>query len=145
MGWLQGVPEVDRTRPKYNPAVSKLFKAYVGVQFLLVLVGLVALMVHFVELSWFYRVAFFGVLILSTMICGAMLENKRWVLLAEYIRLALVAVCLNTLYYYAYLDWFMVMLVGSMAGLVLFNLWFTLSWVWSWRGFGRKAELVKGE
>jgi alkylglycerol monooxygenase len=137
MGGYQAPPPVDADRPLYRPKISALLQAYVGVQFLMVLLGLVALMLNWTELSVFYRGLCFGILILSIMICGAMLEDRRWVLVAEYGRLALVAVALDTLYYFAYLDWFLVMLVASSVGLVLFNLWFTFSWV-----FARKSKIA---
>lgn len=129
LGGYQAPPPVDPTRQPYRPRVTRLMQAYIGVQFALVLGGLVALMVNWPDLSTFYKASCFGILLLSTMICGAVLENKRWVLVAEYFRLALVAVTLNTLYYFAYLDWFIVMLVASGVGLVLFNLWFTFGWI----------------
>jgi hypothetical protein len=93
------------------------------------LAGLVALMAHFNELPWAYRAAFVGVIIVTGMICGAILENRRWVLVAEYFRLALVIVLLNVCYYEFYLDSFFYMVIGSGVGFVVFNLWFTFSWV----------------
>ena len=131
MGGPQPLPALDARAPKYDPKSSGWMKAYVGVQFGLLALGLVAFMLYFTELDWFYRLAFFAIIILSGMICGAMLENKRWVLLAEYQRLALVVVCLNVLYYQSYLDWFLVMLIASMSCFLLFNLWFTVSWLFN--------------
>ncbi|MBL4752854.1 MAG: hypothetical protein JKY52_04515, partial [Flavobacteriales bacterium] len=61
------------------------------------------------------------------MICGAIFESSKWVIVAEYIRLALVLVTLNTLYYFWYQDWFTVMLIASSAAFILFNAWFTFS------------------
>ena len=85
-------------------------------------------MYFFHELSWLYRITFFGVLILSTMICGGIMENKNWVAPAEYLRLVVVLIALNSLYYLQYLDWFIIMLIGSGVGFVALNLWFTFSW-----------------
>jgi hypothetical protein len=61
--------------------------------------GLVAFMTHFQELTVFYQCSILGVIVLTGMICGGILENRRWVLVAEYVRLAIVIVLLNALYY----------------------------------------------
>jgi alkylglycerol monooxygenase len=135
-GWLPealGGPQVaatpDPARVHYQPQVTGLFRAYIAAQFVLVLIGLVALMANWSELSLFYRGVCFGMLMLSILICGAMLESKRWVLSAEYVRLALAALALDTLYYFAYLDWFSIMLLASCIGLVVFGIWFTFGWL----------------
>lgn len=129
MGGTIPIPEPDENRSLYNAtAVGKWLNLYVLVQFVLILAGLCTFMYFFHELSWLYRITFFGVLILSTMICGAIMENKAWVAPAEYLRLVLVLVSLNSLYYIQYLDWFLVMVIGSGVGFVALNLWFTLSW-----------------
>jgi hypothetical protein len=93
----------------------------------MILFGITALMYRFEELSMFYKFALVGAIILSMMICGAIFENKKWVIVAEYLRLALILVTLNTLYYFWYDDWFMVMLIASTAAFILFNVWFTIS------------------
>lgn len=133
-GGYQSTPPLEKQDlVPYNAKSSRAFMAYVVVQFALMLVGLVALMTHFQELKWFYGIAFLGVIIITGMICGAILENRRWVLVAEYLRLALVLVLLDAVYYELYVDWFLYMLVGSGVGFVVFNLWFTLSWVFQRR------------
>jgi alkylglycerol monooxygenase len=136
-GGFQASPPLEKQDlVPYNAKSTKAFTAYVVAQFVLMLVGLVQLMIHFKELMWFYQIAFLAVIIITGMICGAILENRKWVLVAEYLRLALVIFLLNALYYQFYVDWFLYMVIGSGVGFVVFNLWFTLGWI-----FQRKREM----
>ena len=129
MGGFKGAPEVDKENyVKYDKATkNKGLIGYILVQFVLILFGISALMYRFEELSSFYKIALVGAIVLSMMICGAIFENKKWVIIAEYLRLALILVTLNTLYYFWYEDWFIVMLIASTAAFILFNVWFTIS------------------
>ena len=139
-GGYQSTPPLEKQDLNhYDAKNSKAFMAYVVTQFMLMLGGLVALMTHYKELRWYYQVAFLAMIIVTGMICGAILENRRWVLVAEYIRLALVIVLLNVVYYELYVDWLLYVLVGSGVGFVVFNLWFTLGWV-----FQRKRQMQFG-
>jgi len=134
MGGYQAPREIDeKTYSKYDARTSKPFNRYVFVQFMLIAIGTSAFMYHFGSISLFYKVAFLGVLILSIMICGAIFENKWWVIAAEYARLFLIILSLNTFYYYWHIDWFAVMLVGSLIAFVVFILWFTKSWLFQRR------------
>ena len=63
------------------------------------------------------------------MICGAIFENKRWIIVAEYARLALVMVSLNTFYYFWYINWFNVMMITSAIIFVAFIAFFTYSYI----------------
>ena len=58
------------------------------------------------------------------MIVGALMEQRSWVRIAEFVRLGLVAISLNALYFTTYSEWFTVMLLASMAGLIVFSIWF---------------------
>ncbi len=135
-GWLpedqggqQYPEEIDEaTYTKYDPAPKRVSNVYVLLQFILIAVGLTVYMYRFEELSTFYQWVFLGAIILSTMICGAIMENKPWVQYAEYGRLLLVLASLNSCYYYWYFDWFTVMLVGSGVGFLVFVTWFTYGW-----------------
>ena len=128
MGGFQAPPQVDKTQyRKYDTRVSAGLNFYVLAQFILIVLGLCALMYHFEGISLFYKLLFTGTIVLSTMICGAIFEGKRWVYVAEYVRLVVVLFSLNTYYYFWQEDWFLVMLVCSMASYVCFNCWFTLS------------------
>ena len=130
LGGYQAPREIDKNAyRKYNTATSKWLNYYVLMQFVFIILGTMAFMHYFPTISTFYKWTFLGVLILSLMICGAIFENKRWVVGAEYIRLLLVIFSLNTFYYYWYLDWFLVMLIASLPVYIFCNLWFTFSWV----------------
>ena len=127
-------PVTDADRAAAFPPLHKHmehapeFNWYVGIQFLIITIGLVAFMYNFDDISTPYRFLFLGLIITSGIICGAIFENKRWVIAVEYVRLALAVVSLNVFYYSWYIDWFTVMLVGSLAAFVLFVPWFTISW-----------------
>ncbi len=130
LGGFQHPKVIDKNSyTKYDTVTSKPFNRYVFVQFVLIILGTSAFIYHFPNISAFYKMLFFGVFLLSMMICGAIFENKRWVIIAEYARLLLVVLSLNTFYYYWHIDWFAVMLVGSLLLFVVFALWFTRSWV----------------
>ena len=106
---------------QFNCSVMLLF----GIRFLFF--GLLAYMTHFSELTFFYKMSFATLIILSTMICGAILEKKGWLNIVEYIRLLFALALFNTLYYYFYIDWFYVTLVITSLSFVSFTIWFTLT------------------
>lgn len=129
MGGTLPIPEPDPKQARYNAnAPGKWLNFYVLAQFILILGGLCCFMYHFEDLNWTYRLVFFSALILSTLICGAIMENRAWVAPAEYLRLLMVLVAINSLYYIQYLDWFLVMVIASGLGFVALNLWFTFGW-----------------
>lgn len=122
--------EVDSEKRKlYDTNTTLGLNLYVLVQFLFISLGLVAYMTYFDSLGGSFQVLFLSVIVISTMICGAIFDNKKWVIAAEYARLVLVIGALNVLYYSLYIDWFMVMLVASLIGFTLFVIWFTISWI----------------
>ena len=127
LGGFQRAREASPTHIKYDARAGAGLNTYVLAQFLLITVALVAYMSYFDELRLVYQVLFLGLLILSTMICGAIFEGKRWLAAAEYLRLGLAVLSLNLLYYHWYVDWFSIMLICSIAGLLVFGTWFTLA------------------
>ena len=128
LGGFQKAPEIDgNTIKKYDTSTSKPFQLYVLAQFSLVLLGLLAFMLNFDELTWGYRVILLGAILLSLVICGGIMENKRWVNIVEYLRLSLVLLSFDSLYYLHYPDWFISVLFPSLAIFVLFNVWFSLA------------------
>lgn len=122
------IAEVDYNKPKYNAnASSRNLNVYVLVQFVFIIVGLAAYLYHFEKLSTFYTVVFFSILMLSTVICSAILEQKKWVKYAEVARLLLAFVAINTMYYINYNAWFYFMLVISILLTTYFTVWFMLN------------------
>lgn len=126
LGGYDAPPPVENDFQKFNLDNPRL-RVYVTLQFILIAFGLMAYMHHFTELSLFYKIALAGLVILSANIIGALLENKKWVFTAEYIRLTLALFCLNSLYYFQYIDWFLIMLVCSGIGFLSLVVWFTLA------------------
>lgn len=133
-GWLpegeaiaDQLKKTDLTRAKFNPAIPKGFSIYAAIQFLLILWGTVAYLSNFDSLSLFHQIYFAGLIILSLTSCSGILENKKWVFFAEYTRILLVAVSINALYYFKYMDWFLIVLVLTGVGVLLFYTWFSIS------------------
>jgi hypothetical protein len=130
MGGMQHVKEVDNaTYTKYDSTSNIYFRIYAIAQFFVLLWGTVQYMAHYSEISTFYKVVFFLLLLLTMLIMGAIFENKRWIIVAEYARLALVMVSLNTFYYFWYINWFNVMMVTSAIIFVAFVAFFTYSYI----------------
>jgi len=95
-------------------------------QFVLITLGLVAYMTYFDEIGLFYQVLFLGIIIVSTMIVGAIMEQKPWIRTAEIVRLVLVVLSLNSLYFTHYTPWFSVMLLASLGAFTFLATWFVL-------------------
>jgi len=95
--------------------VSLFIKLYVCIQFIILTAALVKYLIHFHELSTFYRLAGFALIVLSTHICAALLEARRHAPLAEAFRLIAVVLLLNVLYYTQYHNWFVIMLAASVT------------------------------
>ncbi len=105
-----------------NPSLG----IYITIQFIVIIFGLLAYMTHFSELSLFYKLSFATLIILSTMICGAIMEKKPWLKVVEYGRLLIALALFNTLYYYFYIDWFYITLIITTISFLSFITWFTL-------------------
>jgi alkylglycerol monooxygenase len=130
MGGHQHVQEVDTEKySKYDTQTNWMFKVYAILQFIGLLWGTIAYMNNYSDLTVFYKVLFFSLIILTMLITGAIFENKKWIMVAEYARLVLAMISLNVFYYTQYINWFNVMIVGSSIAMVVFVAWFTYSWV----------------
>ena len=122
------VTEPDVRHQKYDlQAASRGLNIYVLVQFAFIIIGLSAYLYHFEKLSLFFQVLAFAVLMLSTVICSAILEQKTWVKYAEYFRLMLAIVGLNSLYYINFNSWFYVVLIPSLLITAYFIVWYTMN------------------
>jgi sterol desaturase/sphingolipid hydroxylase (fatty acid hydroxylase superfamily) len=130
MGGFQEVKEVDKNVfQKYNADTNLYFKIYAVIQFFILLVGSSFYSLHFKEMSPYYKVIFFALILITMLITGAIFENKRWMVYAEYIRLVLVMVSLNTFYYFKYINWFNVTIVISSIAFVGCVVFFTWSYI----------------
>lgn len=132
MGGQLPIPEVNETNYKKFDveAVHSGLNYYVLIQFMLIIPGLMAFLYYFSDLSVFQQVLGFSAILLSTIICGAILEQKTWVKYAEYARILLALVAINSIYYISFKDWFLVTLIISIAMSVYFMVWYTLnSWM----------------
>lgn len=128
LGGFQTVKEVNTNLyTKYDLDTNQYFKIYAVVQFFVLLWGGVQYMAHFKEISSFYKIVFFALLLITMLITGAIFENKKWMLYAEYVRLALVVVALNTFYYFWYINWFNVMMISSVALFIASVIFFAYS------------------
>ncbi|HMY23170.1 MAG: sterol desaturase family protein [Chitinophagales bacterium] len=122
------IPAVDKSTPKYDAnASSKNLNLYVLAQFVCIIIGLSAYLLYYEHLSIFYKIVFFSILMLSTVICSAILEQKNWVKYVEYIRLSIAAIALNTMYYINHNGWFYIVFIISCVLTAYFLTWFTLN------------------
>jgi alkylglycerol monooxygenase len=114
MGGFQEVKEVDANAySKYDAKTNMWFSIYAVLQFAVLLWASTQYMAHYATISVFYKVLFFTLILLTMLIIGGIFENKRWIIYAEYTRLVLAMVSLNTFYYFWHLNWFTVVLVAS--------------------------------
>jgi hypothetical protein len=60
-------------------------KLYAALQFVVLLWGTVQYLAHYSVISAFYKVFFFALILLTMLITGAIFENKRWIIYAEYV------------------------------------------------------------
>lgn len=122
-GGFQQPGEPDKSIVVMRQELSISTKFYLLLQFVVVAWGLMSYMAHFDELSGFYRVLFFSLLVLSLLISGAIIEKKSWVIRAEVARLVLGVVSVPTLYFYQFFDWFWITLPISVVLFIVFMLW----------------------
>lgn len=129
LGGYQAPPKVNiQNYQKFDTHPEERLQLYAILQFLAVLIGIIVFLGNFYRISEFYRYFFLVNIILTIMICGALLEQKRWVVVAEYLRLTLVLVSLNTFYYFWFLDWFAIMIGASLFLGIVSSIYFTQIW-----------------
>jgi sterol desaturase/sphingolipid hydroxylase (fatty acid hydroxylase superfamily) len=137
LGGQLPIPEVADDYKKYDKELAPALELYVILQFLAVLGGTIAYMSNFDSITNFYQWAFAATIVLSIMICGGIIERKKWVAAAEYIRLFVILGALNSYYYFWYIDWLQIMAVASTAAVLASAAYFT----WSWRRAALTATL----
>jgi alkylglycerol monooxygenase len=133
LGGPMPIPNVEEDSiQKYDAQpVSKGLNSYVLFQFMLVIPGLIGFLYYFSSFTFFQQSIGFGAIFITTIICGAILEQKPWVKYAEYFRIVLVALAINSIYYVSFKEWFLFTLVVSTGLSVYFITWYTLN---SWMG-----------
>jgi sterol desaturase/sphingolipid hydroxylase (fatty acid hydroxylase superfamily) len=114
---------------KYNSDTNIYFKIYAVLQFFIMLFGSMLYMLHFKEMSLFYKTVFFLLILITMLITGAIFENRKWMVYAEYARLVLVLVSFNTFYYFWYINWFNVVVLSSSFAFIGCVIFFTYSWL----------------
>ena len=88
LGGMQYAPEIDlKTYHKYSPEYNRKLSIYVLIQFVFAL-GLATILLFFSnKLSLLQLVSATLLVILTLTTCGALLEQKKWLLKFEYFRL----------------------------------------------------------
>jgi alkylglycerol monooxygenase len=101
MGGYRAAPEVSRaTYYKYRTAATLSLNLYVLFQFALCLVG-TALFLFQKDFFSLAEKSFFSLLITITVVnCGVLFEKKRWVYLAEWIRILVLPLLLTVFTYF---------------------------------------------
>jgi len=129
LGQISKDPQHHIKVKKYRTPVSMNMKIYVLIQFVVLTAGVFKYLLAFDELSLFYKLACFALIIMTTVTCSGIMENKPWVSFAEILRVLGAIILLNSLYYYNYQDWFIYMLAGSVLLGPAFLVWFTWRWI----------------
>lgn len=128
LGGFQKPIEPEKNRNHFDTPVSLSSKIYVAVQFVLITWGIVSYMIFFSDLSMVYQLLLFAILIMSLLICGAILENKKWVLYAEQARLVLTTISISILYYQQFEHWLWLQLPAAIFLCTAFNVWIIFNW-----------------
>jgi alkylglycerol monooxygenase len=130
----EGHVEKYHVKPKLN------MQLYVLVQFIALAFGIVSFLGHFNELSWFYRIVFFSLIILTTMNCGAIMEGRKWVNRVEILRFIVFLPIYNILYMTYYASWVKWVMPISIVLTIGFLTWLAINFLY----YKWKNQLVKG-
>lgn len=133
-GWLPNylggavkVSDVKADYKKYDIKATKSQNVYVFLQFISILIGACAFIYYFESLSLAFQIGGFLFLILSSVNCSGILEQKDWVKYTELIRIPMVILFLNSLYYIQFENWLNVMLIFSVGIGIYFLSWFVIN------------------
>ncbi len=128
LGGQKPVPEVVAANyHKYDAQASKGLNMYVLAQFALIIIGLMTYMYYYDELGFFYKIYSFAWLMLSMVLCGAILEQKPWARVAEYFRWAALLVGIVGFMNIRYPDYYFVIMLVSIISILYFVVWFSLN------------------
>jgi hypothetical protein len=101
LGGQLSVPEVDRTSyRKYDTQVPHLLNYYVFFQYLFTVAGAAAFLFSAAKLPVPEQAGSALLIVLAIVNCGALFELKKWVYIAEYIRLACTILFIALLFQY---------------------------------------------
>lgn len=118
------------TEQKYRTKVPLNMQIYVFFQFVVLTFGLVGYMNHFEELSTFYKLTMFTLIVLTTLNCGAIMENKKWVNIVEIVRFAAFLPLYNTLYLFNYKPFLWHTIVGSSILAFICLMWIAINQIY---------------
>ncbi len=138
LGKLLGQKSEDQLNSKkFSTKVPANMQVYVFLQFVLLLFGLVSYLNHFNELSLFYKLTMFALITLTTLNCGAIMENKKWINVVEVARFAAFLPLYNTLYLYYYRNFLSFTFPLSMVLVCIFLTWIIINQV------GKRSENIQ--
>lgn len=123
--------EAKQSLEKYRTKIPLNMQIYVFFQFIVLSFGLVAYINHFDELSLFYKLTMFALIALTTLNCGAIMENKKWVNIVEVVRFAAFLPLYNTLYLFNYTPFLWHTIIGSSILAFLCLMWITINQIYT--------------
>lgn len=127
---------------KFRTKVPLNMQVYVLVQFTVLLFGLVSYMDHYSELSVFYKLTLFAMIVLTVLNCGAIMENKKWVNMVEIVRFAAFLPLYNSLYLFYYKNFLWYTLAASSSLVLFFLVWIIVNQIYSGGGKMLKQQLA---
>ncbi len=116
---------------KYRPKPSLNMQIYVFVQFLILTLAIFSYILHFKELSMFYKLTFLSLIVLTTLNCGAIMENRKWSVHVEIVRLLVFLLVYNILYYTQYSPWFGYVIPISLSVGFAFIVWVVINYFYT--------------
>lgn len=128
LGGQIAVPEVEQTIQKYDvkPRTNGI-NIYVLVQFVFIILGLMAYLYYYDTLPLFHKIFWFAMVMLSILSSSAIIEQKNWARYVEIIRLIIIVVGLNVLYFSNYYNWAIVTAIISIPTTLYFIVWYLLN------------------
>lgn len=128
LGGQMSIPPIEFNYLKYDKKPINIgLNIYVLIQFIFIILGLMMYLYHVESLSQFYKYFCFGLVMISILNCGAILEQKKWAKFTEIFRLFIIGFGLNILYFQHYQSWFYIVLAISTVFVLYFTIWFVLN------------------
>lgn len=130
LGQIKNDPDAFRQVPKYITNTPLHLQVYVCLQFLVLTYFIAAYMGQFSHLTLFYKLAFFFLVVVSTLSVGALLENKPWFYVTEVARFLMFVPLYGLCYYTHFPDWFPSALPFAIGLSVISTGWVLVDYVW---------------